>query len=192
MAALVLILWERLSRRFTWWVLCRSLPYVATSTHRHLLLPRRRLVGWWIAVLFFLWPRQYRVFRGEVVCRYLGFDPEITPMPFDPEPAFLEAKLYAEKRRVGRMRRPAVRAHRDGYFKQRIKCSNGCGTGYGDALPGFFPTDAQLNDWTCVSHKCSLLEPHHCGRCDPELRGFFADDESEVGEQVAASSTVSC
>ena len=29
-AALVLILWERLSRRFTWFMLCRTLPYVAT------------------------------------------------------------------------------------------------------------------------------------------------------------------
>ena len=113
----------------------------------------------------------------------------ITPLPLDPEPAFLEPRLYPKKRNERRQRRPAVRAHRDGYFKQRVKCANGCGTAYGDTLPGF-STDAQLNGWTCVSHKWSLLEPHHCGRCDAELRGVFADDSDEAGNPVASIPTV--
>ena len=182
MAALVLILWERLSRRFTWWVLCRSLPYVAEDAYNRWRLPRRRLEDWWITVLFCLWPRPYRVFRNEVVCRRLGFDAEIVPMPFDPEPAFLEAKLYAEKRRVRRLERSAVRAHRDGYFKQRIKCFNGCGTPYGQASPGF-SRSAHLNGWSCMKDRCSLRKPHYCGRCDAELRGLFEDDWSEVGDE---------
>ena len=172
-AALVLILWERLSRRFTWWALCRTLPYVADEYQRGIFRPIGRAKRRWLWFLSLLWPRHHRVFTNELVAQYCGFEQIIAPLPFDTEPVFLEARLYAKKRDERRQRRPAVRAHRDGYFKQRIKCANGCGTAYGDALPGFFPTDAQLNDWTCVSHKCSLLEPHYCGSCEAWPCGAF-------------------
>ena len=185
MAALVLILWERLSRRFTWWVLCRSLPYISEAAHRHGLVARRRLVDWWMTVLMLLWPRPYRVFFKEVIWSYLGFEREFTPMPFDPEPALLEAKLYAEKRRHSRIRRSAVRAHRDGYFKQRIKCSNGCGTPYGQAAPGYSDS-SPLNGWSCMEDKCSLREPHYCGRCEAEFRWSSADGSPGAGESVTS------
>ena len=176
MAALVLILWERLSRRFTWFMLCRTLPYVANECFRPGRVKRR-----WLWFLSLLWPRPYRVFGNELVYRYLGFRREIAPLSVDPESAFMEARLYAKSRDESRQRRPAIRTHRDGYFKQRIKCANGCGTPYGTTRPGF-ATDAPLNGWTCTSHTCSLREPHYCGRCEAELRGLFAD-MSEVRDE---------
>ena len=186
-AALLLILWERFSRRFTWWALCRTLPYLADECQRDIFQPMGRAKGRWLWFLSLLWPRQHRVFANELVAQYLGFEQIIAPLPFDTEPVFLEARLYAKKRHDKRQRRLAVRAHRDGYFKQRIKCANGCGTSYGDTLAGF-SSSRLLNSWTCVSHKCSLREPHYCGRCDLELRGFFEDDSKKVGELVASTS----
>lgn len=178
-AALVLILWERLSRRFTWFMLCRTLPYVANEWERSLCRPLGRVKRRWLWFLSLLWPRAHRVFAVELVLRYLGLQPDIAQLPFDTEPVFLEARLYAKKRQGRYQRRPATRTHRDGYFKQRIKCANGCGTPYGKTRSGF-STDAPLNGWTCVSHTCSLREPHYCGRCVAELRGLFATDMLEV------------
>lgn len=184
-AALVLILWERLSRRFTWFMLCRTLPYVANEYEQSVFRPLGRTKRRWLWFLSLLWPRPYQVFGNELVCRYLGFEPEITPLPVDPESAFMEARLYAESRDKRRQRQPAISAHRDGYFKQRIKCANGCGTPYGKTRSGF-STDAPPNGWTCVSPKCSLREPHYCGRCDAEPRGLFAEGMSEVRDEHGA------
>lgn len=163
-AALFLILWERLSQRFNWWMLCRTLPYVATEFQRGYLNPIQGLKQYWLWFLTLLWPREQRVFANELVARFCGFEESVTPLPFDPEPAFMEARLYAKKRHEKRQRRPVIRAHRYGYFHQRIKCSDNCGTRYGKPHPGFWTTQP-MHGWTCKARKCSLLEPHYCGSC---------------------------
>lgn len=162
--ALVLILWERLSRRFNWWMLCRTLPYLATEFQRGYLNPIQGVKRYWLWFLTLLWPREHRVFANELIARYCGREESVTPLPFDPEPAFVEATLYTEKRHEKRQRRPAIRAHRRGYFHQRIKCSDNCGTPYGKPHAGFWTTKP-MHGWTCTAHKCSLLEPHYCGSC---------------------------
>ena len=53
-AALVLILWERLSRRVTWWVLCTSLPYVADEYQRGIFRPIGRAKRRWLWFLSLL------------------------------------------------------------------------------------------------------------------------------------------
>lgn len=169
-AALVLILWERLSRRFTWWVLCRTLPYLANEVEQGLLHPTGRVKRFWMWFLSLLWPRQHRVFANELIAQFCGFSENAVPLPFDTEPVFLEARLNEKKRHERRKRRSAIRAHRTGYLRKRIKCATECGTRYGERQPGYWTTGV-LWGWSCTDHDCTLVELHYCGRCSANLDG---------------------
>ena len=186
-AALVLILWERIGRRFTWFMLCRTLPYVSDQSMRVVVRPVGRVKRCWLWFLSLLWPRQYRVFANELVGRYCGFPQAVTDFPFDPEPVFMEAQLYLNNRKQRRQRRRAIHAHRVGCFNRRIKCDNGCGTLYGDTHPGFV-TSEPLNGWTCTSHKCSHRERHYCGKCE----SGWSDEPKVDGETALSPNSVPC
>ena len=182
-AALVLILCERFIPRFRWWLLCRTLPYFSVVYGSSILRPPGRVKRTWLSFLAWLWPRPYRVFVSEVVGRYWWLEPAGTELPFDPQPAFMEARVYKARRDQKRLlrtwRRPAIRAHRAGFFRQRIRCDNGCGTPYGESPHGF-SAGGVLNRWTCTRRDCDLSGEHYCRRCDLVRRGMLDDDPSET------------
>ena len=159
--------------------MCRTLPYVADEYQPGIFRPIGRVKRRWLWFLSLLWPRHHRVFANELVAQYCGFEQVIAPLPFDTEPVFLEARLYAQERHDRRQRRPLFVPIETGTSNSASSAPMGAGQPTATPLPGF-STGALLNGWSCVSHRCSLLEPHYCGRCHAELRGVFADDPSEA------------